>query len=105
MLLSVEVAEILCVDLECDCLCLASLEVYLFKVLELLYRTVDCRLHVVDVELNHLCTVCCTCVCNVYRHLESLVSSHLRLVSLGICIGESSVAETVSERELNLDLI
>ena len=105
MLVSIEPAEVLCIDLECHRLLLACFEEHLLKSLEFLCRTVDRCLRVSDIELYNLGSVIVSGVSHVNRNLERARSCHGRFCRLCVAVLECSVAETMSERELDRDLL
>ena len=105
MLVCIEPAEVFSIDLECHRLLLACFEEHLLKSLEFFCRTVDRCLRISDIELYDLGSVIVSGVSHVNRNLERARSCHGRFCRLCIAILECSVAESVSERELNRDIL
>ena len=88
-------------DHECHCLGLAWSKAYLAETLELLDRTLERRLYVLNVHLYDFLSFAVSCIGHIDTYLESLSC----LSALGLTVFESGLTESVAECEQRLDLL
>ena len=76
-----------------------------WKPFKLFYRTRERGFLITDIKLNNLLTFTSACILHIDCERNGIICSHCFLVGRGFSIGESSVAQSVSEREQRFDFL